>query len=63
MSLTQKVQNELLERGFSRRNILRISMGAAATIPFFHEFAFAQDDDARTAARARGMRGAMRNLD
>jgi histidinol-phosphate aminotransferase len=44
MSLTQTVQRELLDRGYSRRQIGRIALGAAATLPFFHEFAFAQDD-------------------
>ena len=56
MSLTQKVQEELANRGFSRRQIGRISLGAAAALPFFHEFAMAQDDGART--RGRGMRPA-----
>jgi histidinol-phosphate aminotransferase len=54
MSLSQKVQGELLDRGFTRRQIARISLGAAATLPFFHEFAFAQDDGAPS-ARRRGM--------
>jgi histidinol-phosphate aminotransferase len=44
MSLTSKVQNELLDRGFSRRQVARIALGASAVLPFFHEFAFAQDD-------------------
>lgn len=44
MSLTQTVQRELLDRGYSRRQIGRIALGAAATLPFFHELAFAQDD-------------------
>jgi histidinol-phosphate aminotransferase len=43
MSLHPKVENELLERGYSRRSIARIAMGAAAALPFFHEFALAQD--------------------
>ena len=54
MSLQPKVQEELLARGYSRRNIARIALGAAAALPFFHEFAFAQQDDG--APRRRGPR-------
>src|ERR1017187_8982867 len=61
MSLEPKVQEELLSRGFSRRNIARIALGAAAALPFFHEFALAQDDGAAP-ARTRGGGGA-RNYD
>jgi len=57
MSLTQKVKEELFERGYSRRNIGRIALGAAATLPFFHEFALAQQAETR-APRNRG--GGMR---
>ena len=46
MSLSKDVQKNLLERGYSRRQVARIALGAAAVIPFFHEFAFAQDDAA-----------------
>jgi len=42
MALTSKLTESLRERGFSRRQIARISMGAAAAIPFFSEFALAQ---------------------
>jgi histidinol-phosphate aminotransferase len=56
MSLTQKVQNELLDRGFNRRQIARISLGAAAVLPFFHEFAFAQDDGDAPARARNGQR-------
>ncbi len=49
MSLTVPVQKELLERGYSRRQIAKIALGAAAAIPLFHEFAFAQDDGAPSA--------------
>jgi histidinol-phosphate/aromatic aminotransferase/cobyric acid decarboxylase-like protein len=42
MSLSKKITESLLERGYSRRSIGRISMGAAAAIPFFSEFALAQ---------------------
>src|SRR5579871_2510506 len=44
MSLTTKVQSELFDRGYSRRQVARIALGAAAVLPYFHEFAFAQDD-------------------
>jgi histidinol-phosphate aminotransferase len=61
MSLSLKVQDELLNRGYNRRQIARIALGASAVLPFFHELAFAQDDgDMR---RARGMRGGMRAFD
>src|SRR5260370_29697766 len=56
MTLQPKVQDELLSRGYSRRNIARIALGAASALPFFHEFAFAQDDG-DAPARGRGMRG------
>jgi histidinol-phosphate/aromatic aminotransferase/cobyric acid decarboxylase-like protein len=42
MALSLKTTESLLERGYSRRMIGRISMGAAAAIPFFNEFAQAQ---------------------
>jgi histidinol-phosphate aminotransferase len=54
MSLSQKVQQELLELGYSRRHIGRIALGAAAALPFFHEFALAQQAET---PRARGNRG------
>ena len=44
--LNKNVQKELLDRGFSRRQLARIMLGAAAAIPLFHEFSFAQDDGA-----------------
>jgi histidinol-phosphate aminotransferase len=59
MSLDKHVQRDLLERGYSRRHVARIALGAAAVLPFFHEFAFAQDD----AAPARGNRGAVTDPD
>jgi histidinol-phosphate aminotransferase len=59
MSLSQKVKEELLERGYTRRNIGRIALGAAATLPFFHEFALAQQAE----MRARRSRGGMRAYD
>ena len=51
MPLSQKVQNELLDRGYSRRNIAQILLGASAVLPFFHEFAFAQDAQPGSLAR------------
>jgi histidinol-phosphate aminotransferase len=59
MSLSKNVQKDLLERGYSRRQVARIALGAAAVLPFFHEFAFAQDD----AAPARGGRAASMDPD
>lgn len=53
MQMTKALQKELLDRGFSRRHVGQIALGAAAAIPLFHEFAFAQDDG----APARGARG------
>lgn len=54
MSLTRQTQESLLERGFSRRQIARISLGAAATLPFFHEFAQAQQTDIQPTRQRRG---------
>jgi histidinol-phosphate aminotransferase len=58
MSLEPKVKEELFARGYSRRNIAQIALGAAAVLPFFHESALAQDDPDAAAARnrARGPR-------
>jgi histidinol-phosphate aminotransferase len=55
MTLTRKTQESLLERGYSRRQIGRIFGGAAAAIPFFNEFALAQQaEQQRTRRRAGG---------
>ena len=51
MALTPKLTESLLERGYSRRQISRIAMGAGAAIPFFHEFAMAQQAEQQTAPR------------
>lgn len=59
MPLSKNVQRDLLERGYSRRQVARIALGAAAVIPFFHEFAFAQND----AAPARGGRAPVADPD
>jgi histidinol-phosphate aminotransferase len=53
---TRKTEESLLERGYSRRQIGRIAMGAAAAIPFFSEFAQAQQPLARVANRRGGTR-------
>jgi len=53
MTLARKTEESLLERGYSRRQIARIAMGAAAAIPFFTEFAQAQQADQQMARRTR----------
>lgn len=63
MSLSSKVQHELLERGYSRRQIARIGLGAAAVMPFFHEFAFAQNGGAAGSRRSGRMGYGPRNYD
>src|SRR5580704_9753177 len=55
MALEPKLVDDLLERGYSRRHISRIALGAAAVIPFFNEFALAQQ--AENQAPAAGGRG------
>ena len=56
MALKPKLTESLLERGYSRRQIAKIAMGAGAAIPFFNEFALAQQAvDAQ--AGGRGGRG------
>ena len=58
MSLSGKVQRELLDRGFTRRGIAQVALGTAAALPFFHEFAYAQDiNNPDAAPQGRGMRG------
>jgi len=56
MALSKDAVKDLLERGYSRRHIAHIALGAAAVMPLFHEFAFAQDvnPDAAAAGRGRG---------
>jgi histidinol-phosphate aminotransferase len=51
MVLSPKTTESLLERGYSRRMIGRISMGVAAAIPFFNEFAQAQQAGQQPGAR------------
>jgi len=54
MFLTRNTQDSLLERGYSRRQIARIAMGASAAIPFFTEFAQAQQAEKQMRRRAGG---------
>jgi histidinol-phosphate aminotransferase len=56
-SLTPKLAESLLDRGYSRRQLAKIAMGAAAAMPFFNEFALAQQFQAG-AGGARGARPA-----
>ncbi len=56
MALSPKTTESLLERGYSRRMIGRISMGAAAAIPFFNEFALAQQAEQPAGRRGGGNR-------
>lgn len=53
MALSRKLTEDLLDRGYSRRQVARIALGASAAVPFFAEYAFAQDDEPAPA----GMRG------
>jgi histidinol-phosphate aminotransferase len=63
MTLTPKTQESLLQRGYSRRQITRIAMGAAAAIPFFNEFAQAQQAELSAARAARAGLGAAQAYD
>jgi histidinol-phosphate aminotransferase len=58
MTLTRKTQESLLERGYSRRQIGRFAWGVAAAVPFFNEFAQAQQSDQLVARPARRGGGA-----
>jgi histidinol-phosphate/aromatic aminotransferase/cobyric acid decarboxylase-like protein len=55
--LTRKTQESLLERGYSRRQVGRIAMGLAGAIPFFNEFAQAQQAE-RKSGRVNARRSA-----
>ena len=59
MALTPKLISELTDRGYSRRQIARVAMGAAAAVPFFSEFAQAQqsEDEANGVVRGGGRGG------
>src|SRR3954468_1102085 len=58
MGLTPKIIDDLLDRGYSRRQISKVALGAAAAIPFFNEFAQAQQSEEQlNGGAARGARG------
>ena len=57
MALSPKTIDSLLDRGYSRRMIGRISMGMAAAIPLFNEFAQAQQSAQQAQGRRRGSGG------
>jgi histidinol-phosphate/aromatic aminotransferase/cobyric acid decarboxylase-like protein len=61
MALTPKLTESLIGRGYSRRQISRIALGASAAIPFFSEFALAQQ--AEQGGGRRGMGGQPRVYD
>ena len=50
MSLSSKQADSLLQRGFSRRDLGRVAslLTAGAALPFYNEFAMAQDAQQRT---------------
>src|SRR5579872_769746 len=56
MSLNQQASDQLLQRGFSRRQLGRIAslLTAGAALPFYNEFAMAQQDVQRRAGRGGG---------
>ncbi len=57
MALKPKLAESLLDRGYSRRQIAKIAMGAGAAMPFFNEFALAQQFQAGAAGGSGGGRG------
>ena len=57
MSLSRKTEESLLERGYSRRQVSRIALGAFASIPFFSEFAQAQQAEQKMMARVGARKG------
>lgn len=62
MSFSSQQADSLRKRGFSRRDLGRIAslLTAGAALPFYNEFAMAQDAQQRT---LRGMGGARRTMD
>jgi histidinol-phosphate/aromatic aminotransferase/cobyric acid decarboxylase-like protein len=58
--ISRKTEEDLLSRGYSRRQVAKIAMGVTAAIPFFSEFALAQNDEP---APRRGGGGAPRVFD
>ncbi|HEX4133812.1 MAG TPA: aminotransferase class I/II-fold pyridoxal phosphate-dependent enzyme [Bryobacteraceae bacterium] len=61
--LTRKTEESLLERGYSRRQLSRIALGAVAAIPFFSEFAFAQQSELVARVRRSGNGGTRQPYD
>jgi histidinol-phosphate/aromatic aminotransferase/cobyric acid decarboxylase-like protein len=57
MSLSKEAIKDLQDRGYNRRQIAHIALGAAAVLPLFHEFAFAQQGDMGDAPPTRGRAG------
>ncbi len=64
MSLSKEAVKDILERGYSRRQIAHVALGAAAVMPFFHELLLGQEPQdaagaiaAQRAAAGRGGRG------
>src|SRR6266436_3290240 len=59
--LTRKQTSSFLDRGFSRRQLGRIAslLTAGATLPFYNEYAMAQDAQQRMMRGAGGIRRAM----
>jgi histidinol-phosphate/aromatic aminotransferase/cobyric acid decarboxylase-like protein len=62
MGLSPKLTENLLERGYSRRQIARVALGAGAAIPYFAEYAFAQAQNAAPAGGRGGRGGGMAPL-
>ena len=58
MTLSRKTEESLLERGYSRRQVSRIALGAFAAVPFFSEFAQAQQAEQKMMARVNRRGGA-----
>jgi histidinol-phosphate aminotransferase len=57
MALSREIVKDLLDRGYSRRNIAKIALGAAAAVPFFNEFAQAQQSEEEANGGGGGRRG------
>jgi histidinol-phosphate/aromatic aminotransferase/cobyric acid decarboxylase-like protein len=57
MSLSKEAVRDLLDRGYTRRNVARIALGSSVILPLFHEMAFAQDVNPDAPAPARRGRG------
>ena len=57
MSLSKAAIKDLENRGYSRRQIAHVALGAAAVLPLFHEFAFAQDVNPDAPPAGGGRRG------